>query len=144
MTRTKQDNQTISKKKYQHNNEDFMIDGKWMPGKKHNQTCSFIDKEKCCKKKQNLHFEFHNARLNTINAVQKLRKILKIKKLLLIGDSLMVEFFYGLAELLRVKIEMSSCGGRCTIHPGKNATITYLKACVISLRGQKKFFSVPK
>ena len=43
------------KKKNQHNNEDFMIHGQWMQGKKHNQTCSFIDKEKCCKKNQNLH-----------------------------------------------------------------------------------------
>ena len=70
--------------------------------------------------------EFDDPRLNAINAVEELRKILKNKKLLLIGDSLMVEFFYGLAELLRVKIKMSSCGGRGTIHPGKNATITYL------------------
>ena len=115
-----------------------------MPGKKHNQTCSFIDKEKCCKKNKNLHFEFHDPWLNTVNAVEELRKILKNKKLLLLGDSLMVEFFYGLAELLGVKIRMKSCGGRCSIHPGKNATITYLKVCVILLKGEKKFPNVPK
>ena len=106
-----------------------------MPGKKHNQTCDFIDKVKCCKKKQNRHFEFHAQRLNTINAVKELRNILKNKKLLLLGDSLMVELFYGLAELLGVKIRMSACKRlRCSIHPGKNA----IKACKISLTGQQK------
>ena len=123
-----------------------MTHGKWMPGKKHSQTCSFIDKVKCCKKKQNRHFEFHDQQLNTINAVKELRKILKNKTLLLLGDSLMVEFFYGLAELLGVKIRMSACRRlRCSIHPGKNATITSIKTCKISLTGQQKqLLNLPK
>ena len=74
-----------------------------MPGKKHNQTCSFIDKEKCCKKNKNLHFEFHDPWFNTVNAVEELRKILKNKKLLLLGDSLMVEFFLWTRRITRSK-----------------------------------------
>ena len=86
------------------NNNNFVIHGKWKSGRRYEQTCNFILEEKCCPKKQkNIHFEFHDPRLNTINPLEELRKILKHKKLLLIGDSLMLEFFRGLAELLHVK-----------------------------------------
>ena len=106
--------------------------GKWKPGKRHNQTCDFIPEKTCCKNKQNLHFEFHEDRLNQIDAVEELRKILKKKKLLMIGDSLMSEFFVGLSELLNLNIQTKSdyfCGLNCTIHPGNNGTVTFLKAC---------------
>ena len=79
-----------------------MQQGKWKPGIRHNQTCGFIPKATCCKNKLNLHFEFYNPQLNKINAVTEFRKTLENKKLLLIGDSLMLEFFRGLVELLRV------------------------------------------
>ena len=69
--------------------EQFVTHGKWMPGKRHNQTCDFIPKTVCHKKDLNLHFQFHDNKLNKIDAVAELRKILKNKKLLLIGDSLM-------------------------------------------------------
>ena len=81
----------------------FLIHGKWMPGKRHNQTCDFTPKALCRKKDLNLHFQFHDNKLNKIDAVAELRKILKNKKMLLIGDSLMTEFYFGLAELLQVK-----------------------------------------
>ena len=76
----------------------FVKHGKWMPGKRHNQTCDFIPEITCCKNTQNLHFEFRNRKLNKIDAVEELRKYLKNKKMLLIGDSLMLEFYLGLAE----------------------------------------------
>ena len=68
----------------------FVKHGKWMRGKRHNQTCDFIPETTCCKNTQNLHFQFRNRKLNKIDAVEELRKILKNKKLLLIGDSLML------------------------------------------------------
>ena len=71
----------------------FIKHGKWMMGKRHNQTCDFIPANTCCKNTQNLHFEFRNQKLNKIDAVEELRKILQNKKLLLIGDSLMLEFY---------------------------------------------------
>ena len=123
----------------------WMNYGKWKPGKRHNQTCDIIPKMACCKNKQDLHFEFHEDRLNQIDAVEELRKILKTKKLLLIGDSVMSEFFVGLSELLQVKPEEKTqyfCGLNCTIHPGDNGTVTFLEACIIELKGQKKDFDV--
>ena len=119
--------------------------GIWKPGKRHNQTCDIIPKMACCKNKQNLHFEFHEDRLNQIDAVEELRKILKRKKVLLIGDSVMAEFFVGLSELLHVKPEEKTkhfCGLNCTIHPGNNGIVTFLEACIIELEGQKKNFDV--
>ena len=77
-----------------------MTHGKWMPGKKHSQTCSFIDKVKCCKKKQNRHFEFHDQQLNTINAVKELRKILKNKTLLLLVNN---------PEVIMIQMETQNC-----------------------------------
>ena len=121
--------------------EDFVKHGKWMSGKHHNQTCAFIDKKKCCKKKQNLHFEFDEERLNQIDAVEELRKKLRNKKLLLIGDSLMFEFFIELAELLKANTtrEMSRvfCERTCSINPSDMSTVTYLRTCMIVLEGKK-------
>ena len=121
--------------------EPFVIHGKWMPGKSHNQTCDFIPKALCRKKDFNLHFQFHDNKLNKIYAVAELRKILKNKKLLLIGDSLMTEFYFGLAELLQVKANESryDCRMNFTIHPGNNGTLMHLKACVIVLTGYEGF-----
>ena len=114
--------------------EHFVIHGKWMPGKRHSQMYDFINKKKCCKNKRNLRFEFHEDRLNQIVAVEELRKILKNRKLLLIGDSLMFECFLGLQELLgvktRVKINEHFCANTsCSINPDGNSTVTFLRAC---------------
>ena len=121
--------------------ENFVIHGKWMPGKRHNQTCDFIPKTQCRKKDLNLHFQFHDNKLNKINAVAELRKILKNKKLLLIGDSLMTEFFFGLAELLQVKTKEPKyrCRMNFTIHPGSSGTLTHIRACLIVLKGYEDF-----
>ena len=130
--------------------EPFVTQGKWMSGKRHNQTCDFIEKEKCCTKKQkNLHFEFYNEHLNKINAVAELRHILKTKKILLIGDSLMFEFFIGLKELLRVKTTMTMtkyfCANTtCALKPDNNVTVSFLKACMIELEGRNYFTEVIK
>ena len=129
------------------NNNNFVIHGKWMQGKRHNQTCDFIPKTTCCKNKQNLHFEFHEDRLNEIDAVEELRKLLKTKKMLLIGDSIMSEFFVGVSELLHLNTEKKTenfCGTKCTIHPGNNGTVTFLEACIIELKGQKKLNNIEK
>ena len=119
----------------------FVIHGKWMPGKRHNHTCDFTPKAFCRKKDLNLHFQFHDNKLNKIDAVAELRKILKNKKLLLIGDSLMTEFFFGLAELLQVKTKETKypCRMKFTLHPGNNGTLMHLKACVIVLTGYEGF-----
>ena len=130
--------------------EPFVAHGKWMPGKRHNQTCDFIEKEKCCTKKQkNLHFEFYNKHLNKVNAVEELRHILKTKKMLLIGDSLMFEFFIGLKELLGVKTTMTMtkyfCANTtCELNPDNNVTVSFLKACMIELEGRNYFTEVIK
>ena len=143
---TSRDNQNNNNVK----GEPFVIHGKWMPGKRHNQTCDFIEKEKCCTKKQkNLHFEFYNKHLNKINAVAESRHILKTKKILLIGDSLMFEFFIGLKELLRVKTTMTmtkyfGANTTCALNPDDNVTVSFLKACMIELKGRNYFTEVIK
>ena len=128
------------------NNNNFVIHGEWKPGRRHKQTCQFIEEEKCCTNKQkNLHFEFYNKNLNEINAVEELRKILKNKKLLLIGDSLMLEFFRGLAELLHVKSPVERAVNYSgSIHPLGGGTVTFLGAGVILLEGRKGFAAVEK
>ena len=121
--------------------EQFVTHGKWMPGKRHNQTCDFIPKTVCHKKDPNLHFQFYDNKLNKLDAVAELRKILKNKKMLLIGDSLMTEFFFGLAELLQVKTKEPKydCKLNFTLHPGNNSTLTHIKACMIVLTGYESF-----
>ena len=106
----------------------------------------------CCKNKQHLHFEFYKKHLNKADAVEELRKNLKKKKLLLIGDSLMLEIFRGLAELLQVKtITLNriiySINTSYSIHPWRNSTITFPRACTIVLNGTnllsgEKYFRV--
>ena len=118
--------------------ENFLIYGKWKPGKRHNQTCDFIPEGRCCEIKQNLHFEFHDENLNKIDGIWELRKILKTKKMLLIGDSVMKEFFHGVAELLHLKHE-EFCGRKCSIQTGNNGSLAYLRAYLIELKGQQKF-----
>ena len=131
-----------------HNNnnvyyQQFIKHGKWMKGKRHKQTCEFVPEMTCCKNKQNLHFQFYKKHLNKVDAVEELRKILKNKKLLLIGDSLMLEFFKGLAELLQVKTTTInsniSINTTYSIHPWHNSIMTFLRAGAIVLNGTKLF-----
>ena len=65
----------------------------------------------------------------------------------MIGDSLMLEFFRGLAELLQVKTTTInsniSINTTYSIHPWHNSTMTFLRACPIVLSGTK-LFSVKK
>ena len=95
------------------------------------------------KKTRNLHFEFRNRKLNKIDAVEELRKILMNKKLLLIGDSLMLEFYRGLAELLGVKTSLElivhAVNKSCSLKLGNNSSVKFLIVCTILLQGRKKF-----
>ena len=61
--------------------------------------------------------------------------------MLLIGDSLMTEFTFGLAELLQVKWEKPRyyCRMTFTLHPGNNGTLTHIRACLIVLKGYEEF-----
>ena len=101
--------QTILQEQQQSREDDeaqnqFITLSKWMPGRKHNQSCEFLHKPYiCCKKEQILHFEFYNKRLNKVDAVEEFRTKLRNKKILLMGDSLMKEFFVGLVALLQRK-----------------------------------------
>ena len=126
------------------NGKQFVIHGKWKPGKRAQpnvqlptlRLISYVLK-RCL----NYHFKFHEDRLNKINAVEELRKILKTIKILLIGDSLMTDFYLGLAELLQVKVKDPKyhCGMNFTLHPGINTTLTHIKACLILLKGHETF-----
>ena len=130
----------------------FKKHGNWMAGKRHKRTCEFVPEMTCCNNKQNLHFEFYKKHLSKVDAVEELRKNLKNKKLLLIGDSLMLEFFGGLAELLQVRTAtmnriIYSMDTSYSIHPWDNSTITFLRACITVLNGTKllseeKYFRV--
>ena len=126
------------------NNHHYVIHGKWKPGRRLKQTCNFIvRKDKCCQKKQkDLHFKFHDPRLNAINPLKELRKIIKHKKLLLIGDSLMLEFFRGLAEMMHVK-SAGEFGANYSgsIYPG-GRPVTFLGAGVILLEGREDFQAI--
>ena len=128
------------------NNHHYVIHGKWKPGRRLKQTCNFImRKDKCCEEKQkDLHFEFHDPRLNTINPLKELRKILKHKKLLLIGDSLMLEFFRGLAEMMHVKSAAEKGANYSgSIYPG-GRPVSFLGAGVILLKGRKDFPAIER
>ena len=134
----------------------FITHGEWMPGKKHDQRCELKDETKCCKKGQNLHFEFYNKRLNKVDAVAEFRRKLRNKRMLLIGDSLMFEFFDYLVAFLRTndpklykndgspterlvssKNKMATLAAFVT--PANNSSVTLLPAHLISLEGQKPF-----
>ena len=123
--------------------QQFVTHGKWMPGKRHKPTCDFVPKAYgiCGKNNRDIHFEFHDNRLNQIDAVADLKKILKKKKLLLIGDSLMTEFYFGLAELLKVKAADPKyrCRMNYTLHPENSGTLTHIRACLILLKGYEDF-----
>ena len=129
----------------------FITHGRWRPGKKHDQRCEFIETTKCCKQEQNQHFEFFNKKLNSINAVKEFKRKLRNKKLLLMGDSLMMEFFEYLVVFLHMRDpsekyrfkaaskSTKSTGIRQLNIPRINSKVTLLPAHLISLKGQKKF-----
>ena len=139
----------------------FITLGKWMPGRKHNQSCEFLHKPYiCCKMEQSLHFEFYNKRLNKVDAVEEFRIKLRNKKILIIGDSLTKEFFAGLVALLQRKntskyrervLTSKKCGKTmetltsCTfllkelVTPSNNSTITGLTAYTIWLESERNF-----
>ena len=129
--------------------KEFIIHGKWKPGKKldHDYCEFFINTTKCCKKEQNLHFEFYDKKLNEVDAVQDFKRILNNKKLLLIGDSIMLEFFNGLVALIRGRSEFVGIPEtknnnnflRRLISTRKNRTLTFLAAQTITLEGEKPF-----
>ena len=113
-----------------------------------------MDKTKCCKKEQNQHFEFYDKYLNEVDVVRDFRRKLRNKKLLLIGDSLMIEFFEYLVAFLRTKdpyenfssltqklvsFENKSAVLPTLVTPATNSTVTLLPAHLITLEGQKPF-----
>ena len=144
----------------------FITLGKWMHGRKHNQSCEFLHKHYiCCKKEQNLHFEFYNKRLNKVDAVEEFRTKLRNKKILLMGDSLMKEFFAGLVALLQRKntskyreriLTSKKCGKTkenltsCTfllrelVTPPNKSTMTVLTANTIWLESERNFSVMSK
>ena len=160
-------NQTILQEQQQSREDheaqnQFITLGKWMPGRKHNQSCEFLHKPYiCCKKEQNLHFEFYNKRLNKVDAVEEFRIKLRNKKILLMGDSLMKEFFAGLVALLQRKntskyrervLTSKKCGktkenlpASCTfllkglVTPPNKSTMTVLTANTIWLESERNF-----
>ena len=119
--------------------EGFEVHGHWTPGSEYIVTHSVFSKTGRCngKNTKKLRFVFHEDRLNHINAVRELRQILMKKKLLLIGDSIMREYFYGLSELLKSQITTRWFGDidRRTIYRGR---VTYLRASLIYLSNQTK------
>ena len=134
----------------------FITHGKWMPEKKHYQRCELKDETKCCRKGQNLHFEFYNKYLNKVDAVEEFRRKLRNKRMLLLGDSLMFEFFEYLVAFLRTndpklyknysslkETLVSSKNKMATLQayvtPADNSSVTLLPAHLISLEGQKPF-----
>ena len=134
----------------------FITHGKWMPGKRHDKRCELKDETKCCKKEQNLHFEFYNRRLNKVDAVEELRRKLRNKRVLFIGDSLMQEFFDYLVAFLQtndpklykihssltetvVSSENRRSALASLVTPANNSSVTLLPAHLISLEGAKPF-----
>ena len=138
----------------------FIIHGRWMPGRKHIPACKFINKVySCCKKDQNLHFEFYNESLNKVDAVEELRTKLRNKKILLMGDSLMIEFYNGLVVLLQRKntskyystqtkrvFTSKKCGKTLLnelVTPVNNSTVSMLTAYTIWLESERNFTIKP-
>ena len=64
------------------------------------QTCNFPFQSKCCQKRQHLKFVFNDDKLNRVDPIREIHEILNSKSLLLIGDSLIREFYTGIKELL--------------------------------------------
>ena len=121
--------------------QQFIKHGKWMPGKRHNMTCDFIPKITCCKNRQSLYFKFHKNQLNKNNPVKELSRILQNKKLLLFGDSLMLELYRGLAEFMGVNTSMERMRAMktsCSLNLGDNSSVTFLTACTIILQGTRE------
>ena len=84
--------------------------GQWKYGFLHDRTNFSRDYFfKCNKSKEEkpLHFEFYDNRLNEVNAIERLRGILRKSRLLLIGDSTTREFFFGICALL--DLQVSNC-----------------------------------
>ena len=114
--------------------------GKWMEvPNKLQETCDFINKTKCCKEKQKLHFVFNNKILNTIDAVEEMRKVLQQKRILFIGDSMMFEFYNGIRELLKInetknETKSSTMG---------SSTLGCLMAITIYMKASSKALNIP-
>ena len=137
----------------------FITHGRWMPGRKHNQACHFIPRAYlCCKKERNLHFDFYKKRLNEVDAVKEFRTKLRNKKILLMGDSLMIEFYNGLVALVQRKntskyystqtervLTSKKCGKtlvnvfRELVTPATNSTVTMFTAKSIWLDSERNF-----
>ena len=138
----------------------FITHGRWMPGRKHIRACHFITKVYlCCKEEQNLYFEFYNKCLNKVDAVEEFRTKLRNKKILLMGDSLMIEFYNGLVALLQRKntskyystqtervLTSKKCGKTSLkelVTPVNNSTVTMLIAYTIWLDSERNFSIKP-
>ena len=80
--------------------------GQWQNGFRHDRPDfdsikQYFGRCKHSESEKPLHFEFYDQRLNEINVTDRLRHILKEKKLLFVGDSVMRDFFHGICILLR-------------------------------------------
>ena len=113
--------------------------GKWMKGKSNlRRTCDILNQTQCCDRKQKLHFVFDDENRNNINPIKELENILQHKNILMVGDSLMLEFYNGIRELwhayeankdesLNLKVQYLKASTMCfkkSRYPCKNDSIT--------------------
>ena len=104
--------------------------GYWVEGKfPWKQTCLFLNTMQCCRTKRKPYFVFHDDKLNKINPITRLKQILKNKSILMIGDSIMYEFYEGIRELLKIN--------------GTTHNLKFILTWTISIKGSIPDLPVP-
>ena len=91
--------------------EDMTINvyGKWRKGFQHPRKVFTKDYQLKCNRsvrERPLHFVFNDDRLNNINRVEKLRELLRNKRMLLVGDSTMRILGLGICALLDLEVSI--------------------------------------
>ena len=84
--------------------------GKWIEGFQHPRKVFTKDYQLKCNRsvrERPLHFVFNDDRLNNINPVEKLRELLRNKRMLLVGDSTMRILGLGICALLDLEVSIS-------------------------------------
>lgn len=75
--------------------------GQWILGKKYREKCKFEHAHGCCgPMTQSLHFLFDDDKLNRYSVKTSISEKLHGKNITILGDSLQLLFFEGLAEVL--------------------------------------------
>ena len=109
--------------------------GRWVKGKpRYPQTCRFLNKTKCCdNKRKNIRFVFHDNKLNKVNVVEELKSILKNITMVLIGDSVMIQLYEGLREMMVVE----------NTDIFNNRRITALRAGTVYIKNSTSMLNIP-